>query len=67
MSPSIGWSVGWSDGRSVKKMSKYCQKGGFENSYGCTSAQQGFDNMLECKIVCQQQKTSFFVLGNSRF
>ena len=48
--------IGRSDGLSIKKDVKNCQKRGFGNTNGCASVQQGFDIMLECTIVSQQQK-----------
>ena len=49
MSHFIGRSVGWSVSRLVcQKLSKR----GFVNFNGLTSVQQGYDIMLECKILC---------------
>ena len=59
---SVGRSVGQ---KKCQKTVKNCQKRDFGKTNDCTSVQQGFKIMLECKFVCQQQKkTSSFVLGS---
>ena len=63
---SLHWSggrlVGLSDGHSVQKNVKNNENSGFWNTYDHTSVQQGSIIMLECKIVCKQQKEALLFL-----